>query len=955
MTIASTGGTVTLGLYDTQSQLKEKASITYVDNKVDPLIGGHKGFATLALAQAAQGTLPSGSVVEVTNDSTESNNGLYLWNGADLTKSAYDPLTQAKLYTDNIDQKFSKELGLYTVRSNYCYTGTEGQSIAGSGTSTVSCVKMEVKAGDIFHIKTKGLNAARPYYLTNLSDVVVYVAAQNSTVTDFNVTVAEDGFLYVNCDNTVLSQLSIHKLSQETAENTSDINLLKNKIALSEGKLQLVEGRGYTLVSGKLTNVPQAIMSAASLDVTVGEEYFINSQGGAVYPPYSVVDSEGNTLLSNTSSAPVSASIVIPEGGARLLINCLNTYIDKFVFALLRKIDWRLLNSGTSLDSYFTDAVPYFTQTVIKDAQAQSATVSFSANPRLMNSKGQAAYLFPSGTTNFSLPAIPAYGILYIEDVPSESWVSTPYLPSGSIKTASFLSKLDISGKTILAINQRGDLLNYGAIGRKYHDDLTRAIPTINTRIGILESSPLAGLKSAYTSQPSYSGVLQEKCPNFYSKLKSKKQDVTVCITGTSLTQGNLYASTRADATTRPPLLHTKDLSSRVWDVLSNYWGGQKYRRYDHADLTYSASDWVVTNALPIWDDSGSAKNGLTKTTTSPDAFVSTIIPSDAWQFNFIYRTDSEGGACTVSINEGNSKVEVFNGSLWVEANGFTFTMLEPAKTATKGNTIYQKRLKMRCKNKDGGISSIGQTKQITITKANNSSRFNVVGFEWSPREFMLTMINAARGGHQWGVVGGAVNLETLQDSDIWPFEPDLILMETTVINWGGSSVEAVSKDPLFFKNSAKRAYFNEFSDNPDSIYETSDHYTKCDIVFYGDTMSAAAAYNSIWDSVTKEPKFELVTTAATNGDGSTENIGMLKSNFENYEIVDEYMSSKNYIFIPATFAFKQVAEKYFGSYWSGFQGSGKDGITFASDGTHLNDNGAAFWTYLITPLFENL
>ena len=102
MTIASTGGTVTLGLYDTQSQLKEKASITYVDNKVDPLVGGHKGFATLALAQAAQGTLPSGSVVEVTNDSTASNNGLYLWNGTTLTKSAYDPLAQSLKKTQSL-------------------------------------------------------------------------------------------------------------------------------------------------------------------------------------------------------------------------------------------------------------------------------------------------------------------------------------------------------------------------------------------------------------------------------------------------------------------------------------------------------------------------------------------------------------------------------------------------------------------------------------------------------------------------------------------------------------------------------------------------------------------------------------------------------------------------------------------------------------------------------------
>ena len=100
MTLVSNGGTTTLGLYDTQSQLAKKADITYVDNKVDALIGGHKGFATLALAQAAQGTLPSGSVVEVTNDATASNNGLYLWNGTTLTKSAYDPLTQAKTYTN---------------------------------------------------------------------------------------------------------------------------------------------------------------------------------------------------------------------------------------------------------------------------------------------------------------------------------------------------------------------------------------------------------------------------------------------------------------------------------------------------------------------------------------------------------------------------------------------------------------------------------------------------------------------------------------------------------------------------------------------------------------------------------------------------------------------------------------------------------------------------------------
>ena len=36
----------------------------------------------------------------ITNDSDPSKNGTYQWNGGDLTKSDYDPLTQAKNYAD---------------------------------------------------------------------------------------------------------------------------------------------------------------------------------------------------------------------------------------------------------------------------------------------------------------------------------------------------------------------------------------------------------------------------------------------------------------------------------------------------------------------------------------------------------------------------------------------------------------------------------------------------------------------------------------------------------------------------------------------------------------------------------------------------------------------------------------------------------------------------------------
>ena len=64
---------------------------------------GHKGFKTLADAQAAQASLPANTLVEVTNDSDSTKNGVYLWDGATLTKSLYDPAAVAKNYTDNLE------------------------------------------------------------------------------------------------------------------------------------------------------------------------------------------------------------------------------------------------------------------------------------------------------------------------------------------------------------------------------------------------------------------------------------------------------------------------------------------------------------------------------------------------------------------------------------------------------------------------------------------------------------------------------------------------------------------------------------------------------------------------------------------------------------------------------------------------------------------------------------
>lgn len=71
-----------------------------VDLQIATLPSGRKGYATLAAAQAAQASLPANTLVEVSNDSDSTKNGVYLWDGAKLAKSTLDPLMQAKEYTD---------------------------------------------------------------------------------------------------------------------------------------------------------------------------------------------------------------------------------------------------------------------------------------------------------------------------------------------------------------------------------------------------------------------------------------------------------------------------------------------------------------------------------------------------------------------------------------------------------------------------------------------------------------------------------------------------------------------------------------------------------------------------------------------------------------------------------------------------------------------------------------
>ncbi|MFK7336398.1 hypothetical protein [Acinetobacter baumannii] len=72
-----------------------------LQSQVNALGVGNRAYKTYAEMDADKANIPAKSKVTVTNDSTPSNNGDWQWDGTTFTKSTYDPLTQAKTYTDD--------------------------------------------------------------------------------------------------------------------------------------------------------------------------------------------------------------------------------------------------------------------------------------------------------------------------------------------------------------------------------------------------------------------------------------------------------------------------------------------------------------------------------------------------------------------------------------------------------------------------------------------------------------------------------------------------------------------------------------------------------------------------------------------------------------------------------------------------------------------------------------
>lgn len=300
----------------------------------------------------------------------------------------------------------------------------------------------------------------------------------------------------------------------------------------------------------------------------------------------------------------------------------------------------------------------------------------------------------------------------------------------------------------------------------------------------------------------------RDRWPVFSKRMLLKDQDVCVVSTGTSLTaRSTEHHSDHPPAKNRPPLMHSRNLASHIWDALSRGWEGQRYARYDDtAVVTEAGGGWATSFNLSEWDD-GAYRNGLTRYTTADGASVAFEVPAGTWAWRFIHRTDSVAStALAVAISGGNGIAQVYDEatSSWIEANGYTFSQREAAPStrsvsipnpdtdafaamtiASAGNTTYQKRLKLRFVDRS-------TARTVTITNTVDGTRFNYWGAEWSPRQFMLTYINASRGSHNTQATQ-STGLPRFADNEVHSFRPDLIFGELPIHNDGAAGIGVYS------------------------------------------------------------------------------------------------------------------------------------------------------------------
>ncbi|WP_168377457.1 pyocin knob domain-containing protein [Acinetobacter cumulans] len=298
-----------------------------VDTTFAAYVAGRKAYTTLALAQAAQSSLPENTVVEVTNDPTASNNGTYQWNGTTLTKSAYDPLTQAKAFAEvnplfqpigltasnNLDAVI--KTGFYINSSNGNATPENNYPIKDAGVllvqSTItqkSPVDAEITHGtQLFY--PQGLDRAyfrTFHYFNNKTWGGWKLLANTGDIDALDIKLSKDLTQVKNMANVTISNRSY-----ASAKNLFNLDNVKNNqyVSTTTGSLETTTdptNRGWK--------------SSGYIPVVAGQTYTLSGKIPTTFKTYSFFASNTSTTsLGYARFFTDSVTFTVPQGATHVV------------------------------------------------------------------------------------------------------------------------------------------------------------------------------------------------------------------------------------------------------------------------------------------------------------------------------------------------------------------------------------------------------------------------------------------------------------------------------------------------------------------------------------------------------------------------------------------------------------------------------------------------------------
>ena len=350
-----------------------------VNNSLTAIAGGHKAYQTLALAQAAQATFPVNSIVEVTNDGA--NNGIYQWNGTTLTKSTYDPLTQAKAYTDSFFTYYDAA-SLLTVK-NYFVLSSNGTAAASASWDCSDFIP--VVEGETYNIYSQITGTASHAWYdkdkvfissfgTDQTTLAVksYVAPTNARymrVSAYNTTARSNAYLssksyVINKVKEIIRQHAPNIDASKIIYSSSDVNATLN-----------------TIISKQTTIIANQNNIVGQLDLITDKEspFFVNTSRfvKAVLTPTNFGVVNVTARVSDTQMTVSDATAFIVSGSCVVYDSTANTYTSHNVLAI----------SGTTITvSPVLPANPTQVQTMHDSNQGQHLT--------LFGYKGLADFVF---------------------------------------------------------------------------------------------------------------------------------------------------------------------------------------------------------------------------------------------------------------------------------------------------------------------------------------------------------------------------------------------------------------------------------------------------------------------------------------------------------------------------------------------------------------------------------